>query len=146
MALVRKLQNAALNPNITGPLLFALTRAPASIQDPLKRQLAKFLSEAGIACFIKYLTWAWALGVAGKVNGTLNSWALNNWQWKSQKEKWVWNKEVAIVTGGCSGIGLEIVRGFMRKSIKVAVLDIQPLPKELDNCELHVYLLNLCNC
>jgi all-trans-retinol dehydrogenase (NAD+) len=135
MALVRKLQNVALNPNITGPLLFALTRAPAAVQEPLKRQLAKVLSEANIAKFIKYLTWAWALGVAGKLNATLNSWALNNWQWKSQKEKWVWNKEVAVVTGGCSGIGLEIVRGFMRKSIKVAVLDIQPLPKELENCK-----------
>ncbi|KAF2422765.1 NAD(P)-binding protein [Tothia fuscella] len=129
----RKLENIALDPTITGALLFGLTKAPASIREPLLHQLSKYLSDENVTRFIKYLTWAWVLGFTGTVNRALNSWALNNWRWKSDKDKWMWSKEIAVVTGGCSGIGLETVRGLMRKSIKVAVLDIQPLPKELEN-------------
>jgi all-trans-retinol dehydrogenase (NAD+) len=92
------------------------------------------LSPENLTRFIKFLKWTWALGMVGKVNNTLNSWALNNWKWKSDKDKWVWGKEIAVVTGGCSGIGLETVRGLMRKNIKVAVLDVQSLPKALENC------------
>jgi len=40
---------------------------------------------------------------------------------------------VAVVTGGCSGIGAVVVRGLMRNGVKVAVLDIQPLPKSLQD-------------
>ena len=117
---VRKLHKTIFDPIITGSLLLTLS-GPASL--------------------ITGLRWANALGLASKVNQALNSWALNNWQWKTKKQ-WVWNREVAVVTGGCSGIGLEVVRGLMRKGIKVAIFDIQPLPKSLENCR---YLLSSPN-
>jgi NAD(P)-dependent dehydrogenase (short-subunit alcohol dehydrogenase family) len=51
-------------------------------------------------------------------------------------KKWDWKREVAVVTGGCSGIGLEIVKQLMRKGVKVAVFDIQPVPKAIEGCKL----------
>ena len=98
--------------------------------------LGKVLSPANVARFITALKWTFYIGVVSKVNQALNDWATNNWQWKSEKDKWDFKREVAVVTGGCSGIGLEIVRGLMRKGVKVAVFDVQPLPKELENCKI----------
>lgn len=66
-----------------------------------------------------------------EANTALNSWAFNNWQWRTQREKWSWNKEIAVVTGGSAGIGLAIARKLAGKGIKVAVLDIQELPSAL---------------
>jgi NAD(P)-dependent dehydrogenase (short-subunit alcohol dehydrogenase family) len=48
----------------------------------------------------------------------------------------VWDSEIAVVTGGSSGIGAEIVKCLVRKGVQVAVLDIQPLPKDMDGCKL----------
>ena len=64
----------------------------------------------------------------------LNTAALNAWRLKSEKRRWDWKKEVAVVTGGCSGIGEVVVKGLMKKGVKVAVIDIQPLPDSLKNC------------
>jgi hypothetical protein len=133
---VLKLQSAVLEPLFTGALLWAISRGPPSIREPLLRQVEKLLGADNIGRFITGLKWAFALGLGGKINGALNSWALNNWKWRTEKHKWVWNREIAVVTGGCSGIGLEIVRGLSRKGVKVAVLDIQPLPQALENCRL----------
>lgn len=132
---VRKLEDAILNPLVTGPFLYALTRGPASVREPLLRQLATLLSDENIGRLVTGLKWAVALGLLRKVNRWLNSVALNNWQIKAAKDKWIWDWEIAIVTGGCSGIGAEISKGLMRKGVKVAVLDIQPLPKEMEGCE-----------
>jgi len=134
---IRRLEDALLNPIITGPLLLILTRGPDPIREPLRRQLGVLLSEANIARLLTGLKWVVALGIVRKLNRWLNSIALNNWQIWSSSSKWIWNQEVAVVTGGSSGIGAEIVKALKRKGVKVAVLDIQPLPKALDGCKLH---------
>jgi NAD(P)-dependent dehydrogenase (short-subunit alcohol dehydrogenase family) len=36
------------------------------------------------------------------------------------------------VTGGCSGIGKEVVLRLIEKGVRVAVLDVQPLPHDLE--------------
>ena len=77
-----------------------------------------------------------ALGLFQKINSWLNAVALTNWQIRPAKDKWVWDSEIAVVTGGSSGIGAEITKCLIRKRIKVAVLDIQPLPKDMDGCKL----------
>lgn len=126
---------ATQNPIVTGPLFWALTKGPAALREPLVNMLGKVLSPANVTRFITALKWTFYIGLVGKVNQALNDWATNNWQWKTEKDKWDFKREVAVVTGGCSGIGLEIVKGLMRQGVKVAVLDVQPLPKEIENCE-----------
>lgn len=139
---IRNLENALLNPIITGPILFILTRGPDSIREPLLRQLGVLLSDVNIARLLTGLKWAVALGIVRKLNLWLNSIALNNWQIRSSSDRWIWNQEVAVVTGGSNGIGAEIVKALKRKRVKVAVLDIQPLPKALDGCKLYPYSIN----
>lgn len=124
------------NPVIVGPLLWTLTRAPASIRERLINSVAILRDQEKLANIIKTLKWFLALGVAGKVNAKLNDVALNAWRLKSEKNRWQWNKEIAVVTGGCSGIGLLIVKGLIKKGVRVAILDIQQLPPSLQGCML----------
>lgn len=85
---------------------------------------------------LRTLKWLFALGLAGKVNDRLNAWAQNHWQWRKQGAKWDFanQKEIAIVTGGCSGFGHLMVKGLAGK-MKVVVLDVQDLPADLDGRE-----------
>ncbi|KAF2087215.1 NAD(P)-binding protein [Saccharata proteae CBS 121410] len=121
----------AFNPLVTGVLLFALTKAPPSIQEPLLQQLAKLPGAVSPERVVKTLKWLLALGTVGRVNGWLNGLATNSWALKSDRSKWDWQKEIAVVTGGCSGIGELVVKGLLEKGVRVAVLDVQPLPETL---------------
>jgi all-trans-retinol dehydrogenase (NAD+) len=140
---LKKVTSLTSNPIVVGPLLWALTRGPPSVREPLLAQLSKILSAENITRFISLLKGVFAVGLISRVNARLNQYALNNWSWKSQKDKWTWNWEIAVVTGGSSGIGLETTRGLMRKGIKVAVLDVNPLPKQLEGCESPYFELPL---
>lgn len=57
------------------------------------------------------------------LNGFLNAGVLDNWE----SSHYVWEKEIAVVTGGSDGIGKHIALLLAEKHITVAVLDIQPL-------------------
>ncbi|KAF2398278.1 dehydrogenase/reductase SDR family member 8 precursor [Trichodelitschia bisporula] len=125
-------------PLFTGPLLLALTSGPEALRGPLLHQLESFITKIGVSSIttprvITALKVLLALGLGRRVNRALNAWALNNWRWRAQTDKWTWNWEVAVVTGGSSGIGLETVRLLSRKGVKVAVLDIQDLPESVQN-------------
>lgn len=133
---IRKLENVILNPLVTGPLLLVLTSGPTVIRRRLLSQLVVLLNEQNVKRLVVGLKWALALGLVRKINHWLNDVALTNWQIRPAKDKWVWDSEVAVVTGGSNGIGAEIVKCLMRKGVKVAVLDIQPLPKDMDECKL----------
>jgi hypothetical protein len=135
MALVQKTLKLALSPSFTAPLGLALAFGPAGIREPLLQVLSKILSEQNIERLIATLKWLAILGIVKNVNSRLNQWALNNWRWTSDTKNWDWKREVAVVTGGCSGIGLEIVKQLMRKGVKVAVFDIQPVPKDIEGCK-----------
>ncbi|KAF2703485.1 NAD(P)-binding protein [Pleomassaria siparia CBS 279.74] len=43
-------------------------------------------------------------------------------------DSWDWDKEIVLVTGGCSGIGAQIARAFSEKNIKVVIVDVQDPP------------------
>lgn len=71
------------------------------------------------------------LTIFNLLNKVLNTWSLNNWRATADK-RWRWDREVAVVTGGCGGIGKELVLGLVRRGVKVAIFDVQPLPKDME--------------
>src|SRR5579871_6572874 len=133
---ISRLEDVVLNPFITGPLLLVLTSGPTVIRQSILRQLAILLNEQSVKRLVVVLKWSLALGLVRKLNNWLNAVALTHWQVRPAKDKWVWDSEIAVVTGGSSGIGAETAKCLMRKGVNVAVLDIQPLPKDMDGCKL----------
>lgn len=121
--------SAALNPIVTGALLAFLLRAPEDvIAATLQRaSLPANYDLTKVKTVLKVLV---GLGLTRAINNKLSSMASNSWRW-GPAPGWHWPREIAVVTGGCSGIGLAIVRNLRAKGIRVAVFDIQPLPKEL---------------
>ncbi|OJD38003.1 short-chain dehydrogenase reductase 2 [Diplodia corticola] len=111
---------ALTNPLITGPLLLLLTRAPDHVKEPIIRRLVGL---APLSRIVSSLKWIFALGLAGHVNSWLNSLATNGWSIRSDAHRWVWCNEIAVVTGGCSGIGEVVVNGLVQRGVKVAILD-----------------------
>ncbi|ORY10575.1 dehydrogenase/reductase SDR family member 8 precursor [Clohesyomyces aquaticus] len=123
--------NIALNPLIAAPLLFVLTKGPPQLRDQLIQRIAALRDPQKLGKIVKALKWLLALGLLGSANQQFNKIALNAWRLKSVKKQWEWSKEIAVVTGGCSGIGMRVVKGLMKKKVRVAILDIQQLPESL---------------
>lgn len=48
---------------------------------------------------------------------------MNNWMLSSDRDRWNLGEEIAVVTGGSGGIGVEIVKGLAAKGIEVVILD-----------------------
>ena len=126
-----------LSPFLSGPLLLSVTYFPetvqhivASIAQHLPEQAAASLLSLSTPLAITALRALVALGLLRTVNRALNSMASNSWRLGAAKG-WDWPNEIAVVTGGSSGIGKGIVERLVRLGVRVAVLDIQDLPKEL---------------
>ncbi|GJC90105.1 dehydrogenase RED2 [Colletotrichum liriopes] len=79
------------------------------------------------------------LGVVKVLNNLFNKLALNHWRVKAHKG-WDWDREVAVVTGGCGGVGRELVLGLVKKGVKVAILDVMPLSADLASEPLVLYV------
>ena len=133
---IRKLEDVILNPLVTGPLLLFLTSGPTVVREPLLNKLVALLNRQNVDRLILGSKWVLALGLIQKINSWLNAVALSNWQVRPAKDKWVWDSEIAVVTGGSGGIGAEITKFLVKKGVQVAVLDIQPLPEDMDGCKL----------
>ena len=128
---VRAIRKAVLSPIVTGSLLYVLSRGPDSLRRPLLNLLS---SSVNVERARSVLKWLLALGLLGRANGWLNSWAENGWQWSSNKKQWNWNKEVAVITGGSNGIGASVVQKLSAKGVKCVVLDVLDLPPSMQNC------------
>jgi len=144
------LRYAATEPVFTGSLLFALTRAPSQY----RTRLLSFLRDRGlssdrIATLVKALKVLLIIGVIRRINHALTRLALNMWHFKKAGAPFRFGAsgkpELVVVTGGCSGFGYEMTKEFS-KIARVVVLDISPVPPELDtNPDVHYYQLDLTN-
>ena len=130
------LRHAVTEPLVTAALLAALTKAPLQYRSRLLRVLGDAgLSPERVALLIKSLKYLLVVGVARRLNQSLNRLALNHWNFFGKPGapfNWsaVNKTEIIVVTGGCSGFGYEMVKGFS-KHAKVILLDVSPVPEEL---------------
>lgn len=133
---LQALSAAVQSPYFSGPLLAALLYTP----DHLKQEVLQHLPPSfNIDTAKKVLQVLLGLGVLKTINQGLSSMAANSWRVTAAKG-WDWPKEIAVVTGGCSGIGYCIVKRLVARKVKVAIFDIQALPKDFaTNPLIHYY-------
>lgn len=120
----------SLQPSLTGPLLYALSKYP--------EKFSQYLSRAAIEKTSKYVKILLVLGLIRKVNAWLSKKAVNNWVTDTYR----WDKEVVLITGGSSGIGELVVRRLAQDAITVVVLDIIE-PKTPFSSTVHFYKANV---
>jgi all-trans-retinol dehydrogenase (NAD+) len=100
------LGQVTLNPIITAALLYLVTKSPDRLRGQLLEWMPTLKDPKRYGQIVKALTVCLVFGVTGVVNRRLNSVALNAWRWgNNEKKRWDWENEVAVVTGGCGGIG-----------------------------------------
>ena len=124
-----------LSPFLTGPLLAAVSYTPDAVRDALVYladripglQLSPSMSLDTSKTVLKVL---FGVSVLRFINNTLTTMGSNSWR-LSRAPGWDWPKEIAVVTGGASGIGKGIVERLSKMGVRVAVLDIQEPPKTL---------------
>jgi hypothetical protein len=123
-----------VGPIISGFAWWLLSRATNPAQ--LDNIIANIpLSQSNLINLAKLF---FGVGLTRYLSSEFSLYALNNYR-SADTGRWDWPNEVAVVTGGCSGIGEEIVRALAEKGVKVAILDVTPLPDRLKNGELHVF-------
>lgn len=124
----------ALNPGVTATLLYVLTAGPASLRARVTSRVEALRDPARYAAVVRALKWLVVCGVVRHGNAALNGLALNSYRLRAERARWAWDKEVAVVTGGCSGIGALVVKRLASRGLRVAVLDIRQLPASLQGC------------
>ncbi|ETS75780.1 hypothetical protein PFICI_12724 [Pestalotiopsis fici W106-1] len=131
-------RHVLLSPLISGPLLFTATFAPQVTHKaisaiisclPIANDASLQLIERSAITAIRAL---FALSIIRQVNQWLSTMATNSWR-LTKSRGWDWPQEIAVVTGGASGIGKDIVENLTSLGVRVAVLDIQSLPKSMES-------------
>jgi len=134
---IHYLRRALLSPVVSGSLLLALLAAPEELRHAALKRLS-LPPNYDLSVAKTVLQVLLGLGIARTVNLAFSAMAANSWR-VTPASGWDWPKEIAVVTGGCSGIGHGIVEGLVRRQVKVAILDIQDLPKEFQGHPLIRY-------
>lgn len=88
----------------------ALTHVPEPAQEYLRNPLVQ-----------KVLAGVLALGAVRSINKAVSQWTLNNW---TSSSRWVPSRELILLTGGCSGIGKQVMEDLARTGVRVIILDI----------------------
>jgi hypothetical protein len=117
--------SALINPVLTGALLLALTVGPDQVREPLLQQLRQHISGENIARLITGLKVVVGYGALTRASLWFSEVAQNNFRLSSEKHRYDWPKEIAVVTGACGGVGTLISKGLAKKGIKVICLDIR---------------------
>ncbi|KAK8121765.1 hypothetical protein PG984_010435 [Apiospora sp. TS-2023a] len=131
------LAKLAFEPIVAGPALGLLLYTPEqtwkdAVEAASLTQIIDLRILTGVLGFLA------TVGVIRKTNTALNAWATNNWQ-ICAGQGWNWPSEVAVVTGGCSGIGKAIAEALTSHGIRVAVLDVQDAPETFKANNLLTY-------
>lgn len=128
------LNGLLLSPAISGSLLCAFIFAT----EAKKLQLLKALRvppTVDLELVKRGLQILLGLSVVRYINSTLSSVALNSWR-LTKPGNWKWDSEIAVITGGCSGIGKCTVDRLVKRGVRVAIFDIQEAPKSFQNNDL----------
>ncbi|KAI1432486.1 hypothetical protein GGR50DRAFT_688913 [Xylaria sp. CBS 124048] len=132
------LGDLALSPFVSGPLLLAVTYAPEPLRDAILSLARTFpqwytrISKFDLGVASTALRVVFGLALVRVVNRVLNVAANNSWRLTVGKG-WEWSKEIAVVTGGSSGIGKLLAERLASEGVRVAVLDIQGIPKSMED-------------
>lgn len=118
------LRSAPLSPTITGALLYALTRAPPQYRERLLQTLQRYMSSKTLSRAITVLKCLFAFGLARNIHIFLSQLAHNNFRLRSERHRYQWNEELAVVTGASGGFGSLITKGLAAKGITVIAVDI----------------------
>ncbi|KAG5980435.1 hypothetical protein E4U55_004023 [Claviceps digitariae] len=118
------------SPLLSGPLLAALLCAPDTLQQALERHLQALPVHVGVDTVQRVLQVLLAVGLVKTLSRGVGSMAANAWR-ACPAPGWDWPAEIAVVTGGCSGIGYCIVQRLVARRVRVVILDVQDLPDEL---------------
>lgn len=130
---IRRIVALPLSPLVSGPLLLATTFAPETSRDVLSSVLSTPIGDGFIVSAKFTLSALVGVGIVRWLNQGLNSIASNSWHVTTRNE-WDWANEIAVVTGGSSGIGQSVVQRLADLGARVAILDIQPpLDKEFQS-------------
>lgn len=131
---------AVKEPIATGTLLYILTRGSPQVREYILRPFQSLLLQNGpgrLYHFVSALKILTGLGVVRCVNQALNNLAWNNWTLRRPGNPFNFGpakEELIIITGGSSGFGYEMVKGFSSHA-RIVVLDVQPFPSELASCK-----------
>ncbi|KAI0403850.1 NAD(P)-binding protein [Xylaria palmicola] len=131
------LRGIILSPALSGPLLLAVTYAPDAVHNAVMNVANRLpglqtLSNVDLGTAAKVLRVIFALSIVRQLNRVMNTMAANSWRVMASTG-WDWPNEIAVVTGGSSGIGKLVVEKLVALGVRVAVLDIQDLPKSMEN-------------
>jgi len=116
------LAKAVLNPLLTAPLWLALT-SPQT-RDQLLQYLGQYLSHTTLERATTALKWLSILGLTRLANRLLNDLAENNFRLSSERHRYDWPREIALVTGGTGGFGTLICKALAAKGLTVICVDI----------------------
>lgn len=99
------IKNIPFSPAVTGALLYSLTKAPEKYRSQILERTGRYLSRKNIDRIITGLKWLFALGLTRNIHVFLSEIAQNNFRIRSERHRYVWDREVAVVTGAASGFG-----------------------------------------
>jgi len=141
MAALSSLVKLSLNPVVSGALLLALTQAPASVREPLIDALRPYISPINLDRTVTGLKWLFGLGLYGIASKWLGDLAQNNFRLRSERHRYDWPKEIAVVTGAASGFGRLISESLASHGVNIMALDLgDSLPKDMQsNPKIHYY-------
>jgi len=107
--------------------------------------MQEFLSTTAIANSITALKWLFGLAVVGKINTFLSVLGQNNFRLRSEKSRYDWPNEIAVITGAAGGFGRLFSKDLAAQGITVIGLDIaDQLPWEAGP-KIHYYKCDITN-
>lgn len=116
--LARPFQATLLQPILTGGLLLASFQRPQQANSIISSVTKGYISKVAADRAVKVLFTA---GILRFLNKYLTKLALNN---AVSDRSWDWQKEIVLVTGGCSGIGELMVRKLSERNVKIVIYDV----------------------